>query len=145
VLASVDAVISTPSTAMLEGMLQGLPVAVLDFHNRPHYVPAANSVGVPHKEKKHGSKKTKKKFCRGPTPDPRQREELPRAGWPALGKEYGRSAKMGLDRGLLYAEGPALSEEAFAEGRSLPRAGPRQKYPLPSARNPALGKINDPR
>jgi len=41
VLQSVDAVIATPSTAMLEGMLQGLPVAVLDYHNRPHYVPAA--------------------------------------------------------------------------------------------------------
>jgi len=55
------------------------------------------------------------------------------------------SAKMGLDRGLLSVEGPTLGEEAFAEGRSLPRTGPRQKYPLPSARNPALGKINDPR
>jgi len=41
VLETVDAVITTPSTAMLEGMLQGLPVALLDYHNRPHYVPAA--------------------------------------------------------------------------------------------------------
>ena len=41
VLAQVDAVITTPSTAMLEGMLFGLPVALLDYHNCPHYVPAA--------------------------------------------------------------------------------------------------------
>jgi hypothetical protein len=40
VLESVDALVTTPSTAMLEGMLQGLPVALLDYHNRPHYVPA---------------------------------------------------------------------------------------------------------
>jgi len=40
-LKSVDAVITTPSTAMLEGMLQGVPVALLDYHHRPHYVPAA--------------------------------------------------------------------------------------------------------
>jgi len=37
-LEKVDAVITTPSTAMLESMLLGLPVAVLDYHNRPHYV-----------------------------------------------------------------------------------------------------------
>lgn len=47
VLAEVDAVISTPSTAMLEGMLQGLPVALLDYHNRPHYVPAAWTITAP--------------------------------------------------------------------------------------------------
>jgi hypothetical protein len=41
VLETVDAVIATPSTAMLEAMLHGLPVALLDYHNRPHYVPAA--------------------------------------------------------------------------------------------------------
>jgi hypothetical protein len=40
VLANVDAVISTPSTAMLEAMQMGLPVAVLDYHNCPHYVNA---------------------------------------------------------------------------------------------------------
>src|SRR5262245_34193200 len=40
-LKTVDAMITTPSTAMLEGMLQGVPVALLDYHNRPHYVPAA--------------------------------------------------------------------------------------------------------
>jgi hypothetical protein len=44
VLNTVDAVITTPSTAMLEGMLQGVPVALLDYHNRPHYVPAAWSI-----------------------------------------------------------------------------------------------------
>jgi hypothetical protein len=41
ILARVDAVITTPSTAMLEGMLQGVPVALLDYHNCPHLVPAA--------------------------------------------------------------------------------------------------------
>ena len=40
-LADADAVITTASTAMLEGMLQGVPVALLDYHNCPHYVPAA--------------------------------------------------------------------------------------------------------
>jgi len=41
VLAMVDAVITTPSTAMLEAMLFGHPVALLDYHNCPHYIPAA--------------------------------------------------------------------------------------------------------
>lgn len=41
VLQMVDAVITTPSTALLEGMLLDLPVALLDYHNCPHYVPAA--------------------------------------------------------------------------------------------------------
>lgn len=41
ILATVDAVITTPSTAMLESMLSGQPVALLDYHNCPHYVPAA--------------------------------------------------------------------------------------------------------
>lgn len=41
VLQSVDAVISTPSTAMLEAMLLGLPVALLDYCNVPHYVQPA--------------------------------------------------------------------------------------------------------
>ena len=40
VLPTVDAVISTPSTAMLEAMRMGIPTAILDFHNCPHYVPA---------------------------------------------------------------------------------------------------------
>ena len=38
ILSSVDAVITTPSTSMLEAMLTGLPVALLDYHNRPRYV-----------------------------------------------------------------------------------------------------------
>ena len=41
ILEWVDAVITTPSTAMLEAMLFGLPVALLDYHNCPHYMPAA--------------------------------------------------------------------------------------------------------
>ena len=41
ILATVDCVITTPSTAMLESMLCGHPVALLDYHNCPHYVPAA--------------------------------------------------------------------------------------------------------
>jgi hypothetical protein len=41
VLETVDAVVTTPSTVMLESMLQGVPVALLDYHNCPHYVPAA--------------------------------------------------------------------------------------------------------
>lgn len=41
ILKEVDAVITTPSTAMLESMLSGSPVALLDYHNCPHYVPAA--------------------------------------------------------------------------------------------------------
>lgn len=40
VLEDVDAVVTTPSTAMLEGMLQGLPVALLEYNLCPRYVPA---------------------------------------------------------------------------------------------------------
>ena len=40
VLPGVDAVISTSSTAMLEAMQMGLPTALLDYHNCPHYVNA---------------------------------------------------------------------------------------------------------
>ncbi len=40
-LRGVDAVVSTSSTALLESMLCGLPTAVLDYHNCPHYVAAA--------------------------------------------------------------------------------------------------------
>ncbi len=36
-----DAMVSTPSTAQLEGMAAGIPVALLDYNNRPHYVGAA--------------------------------------------------------------------------------------------------------
>lgn len=37
-LAAVDAVITTPSTSVLEAMLRDLPVAVLDYHHVPDYV-----------------------------------------------------------------------------------------------------------
>jgi hypothetical protein len=47
VLATVDAVITTPSTSMLEAMLHGLPVALLDYNNCPHYVPAAWTISAP--------------------------------------------------------------------------------------------------
>ena len=47
VLKTVDAVITTPSTAMLEAMKYGLPVALLDYNNCPHYVPAAWSITAP--------------------------------------------------------------------------------------------------
>ncbi len=40
-LQDVDALISTPSTCLLEGMLQGIPVATLNFWNEPTYVPSA--------------------------------------------------------------------------------------------------------
>jgi hypothetical protein len=46
-LQNVDAVITTPSTAMLEAMLLGLPVAVLDYCNCPHYVQAAWRITAP--------------------------------------------------------------------------------------------------
>jgi hypothetical protein len=44
VLANVDAVVSTHSTAMLEAMLVGLPVAALDYHNCPIYLQTAWSI-----------------------------------------------------------------------------------------------------
>lgn len=47
VLENVDAMITTPSTAMLEGMLQGIPVALLDYNNCPHFVPAAWRIAAP--------------------------------------------------------------------------------------------------
>lgn len=40
-LQAVDAVVTTPSTAMLEAMLCGLPTVLLDYNNCPHYVPSA--------------------------------------------------------------------------------------------------------
>jgi hypothetical protein len=43
-LADVDAMVTTPSTCLVEGMLQGIPVALLDYHNCPQYVPAAWSI-----------------------------------------------------------------------------------------------------
>ncbi|MEM7454426.1 MAG: hypothetical protein AAF456_08715 [Planctomycetota bacterium] len=45
VLKSVDAVVTTPSTAMLEAMLLRLPVALLEYNNNPHYIPAAWHIG----------------------------------------------------------------------------------------------------
>ena len=47
VLTEVDVVISTPSTAMLEAMLVDLPVAVLDYHNCPHYATAGWDICKP--------------------------------------------------------------------------------------------------
>jgi hypothetical protein len=47
VLEQVDAMITTPSTSMLEGMLQGIPVALLDYNNAPHLVPAAWRITAP--------------------------------------------------------------------------------------------------
>ena len=46
-LETVDAVITTPSSLQLEAMMAGLPVALLDYQNRPHYVPAAWSITAP--------------------------------------------------------------------------------------------------
>lgn len=40
-LPMMDAVITTPSTAQLEGMLLGIPVALLNYHLVPVYTPAA--------------------------------------------------------------------------------------------------------
>ena len=47
VLQQVDAVITTPSTVILEAMLFGLPVAVLDYCNTPHYVPTTWRITAP--------------------------------------------------------------------------------------------------
>jgi hypothetical protein len=47
VLAQVDAVVSTPSTVILEAMLHGLPVAGLDYGNRPQYFNTAWSIAAP--------------------------------------------------------------------------------------------------
>ena len=46
-LEQVDAVITAPSTAMLEAMLLNLPVAALDYHNVPRYVPTAWTISAP--------------------------------------------------------------------------------------------------
>jgi hypothetical protein len=42
----VDAVITTPSTAVLECMLMDRPVAALDYHNVPRFVPAAWTISA---------------------------------------------------------------------------------------------------
>lgn len=41
VLSQADAVLTTPSTVLLESMLAGLPTAILDYTNSPQYVSAA--------------------------------------------------------------------------------------------------------
>ncbi len=42
-----DAVIVTPSTMFLESLLKLRPTALLDFHNKPHYVPSAWMINAP--------------------------------------------------------------------------------------------------
>lgn len=44
ILKNVDAVITTPSTTILEAQLLKIPVAILDYHNLPHYVETAWSI-----------------------------------------------------------------------------------------------------
>lgn len=44
ILSQADAVLTTPSTVLLESMLAGLPTAILDYTNSPQYVTAAWSV-----------------------------------------------------------------------------------------------------
>lgn len=44
---SSDAVIVTPSTVFLESLLKGRPTALLDFHNKPHFVPSAWMINAP--------------------------------------------------------------------------------------------------
>ena len=46
VLEEVDAVVTTPSTTILEGMLAGRPVAVLDYHNVPRFVASAWTISA---------------------------------------------------------------------------------------------------
>lgn len=46
-LAQVDAAISTPSTAILEAMLAGRPVAALDYHACPRFQPTAWTINTP--------------------------------------------------------------------------------------------------
>lgn len=46
-LREADAVITTPSTAILEAMLLKRPVAALDYHNVPRFVPTAWTISAP--------------------------------------------------------------------------------------------------
>jgi len=46
VVEQVDAVITTPSTVMLEAMRLGRPVAALDYHNVPRFVPTAWTISA---------------------------------------------------------------------------------------------------
>jgi len=45
-LSRVDAVVTTPSTAMLEAMILGRPVGCLDYHNVPRFVPTAWTISA---------------------------------------------------------------------------------------------------
>jgi hypothetical protein len=47
VVEQADAVITTPSTAMLEAMRLERPVAALDYHNVPRFVPTAWTISAP--------------------------------------------------------------------------------------------------
>jgi hypothetical protein len=47
VLSKVDAAITTPSTTTLEAMLIGIPVAIIDYNNRPAYVRTAWNITAP--------------------------------------------------------------------------------------------------
>ena len=47
VIDSVDAVITTPSTILLESALKNRPVAILDFNNAPYYVGSAWMINAP--------------------------------------------------------------------------------------------------
>jgi SAM-dependent methyltransferase len=44
---NVDALITTPSTLMIEGMMMGIPVCVLDYGNSPHYFKTAWQITAP--------------------------------------------------------------------------------------------------
>lgn len=46
ILERVDAVVTTPSTAMLEAMMVDRPVAALDYHNVPRFVPTAWTISA---------------------------------------------------------------------------------------------------
>lgn len=46
VLDEVDAVIATPSTAIIEAMLAGRPVAALDYFNTPRFLPTAWTIAA---------------------------------------------------------------------------------------------------
>lgn len=44
IIQNVDAVITTPSTTLLEAMVLKTPVAILDYHNSPHYFQSSWSI-----------------------------------------------------------------------------------------------------
>lgn len=46
IIQQVDAVITTPSTTLIESMILKTPVALLDYHNTPHYFEAAWSISA---------------------------------------------------------------------------------------------------